>query len=274
MKTYIILFLLSASAAFSQTYPEYHSTTVNDQADLLSASDEAVLSEQLSTLRRDTGVEMTVLTLATQSDYAPDQTMEQFATGLFNHWGIGDADRNDGVLVLILSDDRAMRIELGASYARDWDAAAVQVIDDHFLGAFSDGDYPRGILEGSAAVRDEIVLPFLAGQDAPERTGSTQNWPFIALIAMVMLFNVRRYIGDGLVRLRKCPSCGHRSLRQTRRTTMAASRTASGSGIRNVSCSRCMHSRDYAYVIPRVSSGSSGGFGGGRSGGGGGSGRW
>ena len=57
---------------------------------------------------------MTIITLESQAPYAPDETLEEFATNLFNNWGIGDAARNDGILVLVLPDDRAMRIELGA----------------------------------------------------------------------------------------------------------------------------------------------------------------
>ena len=59
---------------------------------------------------------MKIITLESQAPYAPDETLEEFATNLFNDSGIGDATRNDGILVLVLPDDRAMRIERGAGY--------------------------------------------------------------------------------------------------------------------------------------------------------------
>ena len=180
MHGFLFVLMFLASTATAQTYPEYRSTTVNDLAGLLDPADEAALTGQLTGLRRDTGVEMTVVTLATQADFAPGRTLEQFATGLFDHWGIGQAGRNDGVLVLILRDDRAMRVELGQAYGRDWDGAAQRVVDGQFLPAFKAGSYARGILTGSTAVIDDIILPFRAGQDAPagSKRGVDPLWLF------------------------------------------------------------------------------------------------
>lgn len=274
MRLFFLLVFLWSGTALAQTYPDYQSTTVNDFANLLNGTDEAALSKQLDQLRRETGVEMTVLTLETQSDYAPDQSLEQFATGLFNHWGIGDARRNDGVLVMIIRNDRAMRIELGRAFARDWDRAAARVIDDHFLDAFADGDYPRGILQGSAAVKDEIILPFLANEDPPKSSDDNFPWIIGVFVALIAAMKGRHKIGDAVARFRTCPKCGKRALRQSRRILMKPSTTTSGAGLRRVHCTNCDYKEEFDYSIPRRSSKSSGRFGGGSSGGGGASGRW
>jgi uncharacterized protein len=65
-------------------------------------------------------------------------TLEAFATALFNHWGVGKAETNDGVMILVFRDDRAMRLELGAAYGRDWDRVAQDVVERNFLNAFAD----------------------------------------------------------------------------------------------------------------------------------------
>ncbi len=224
MHGFLFVLMFLASTATAQTYPEYRSTTVNDLAGLLDPADEAALTGQLTGLRRDTGVEMTVVTLATQADFAPGRTLEQFATGLFDHWGIGQAGRNDGVLVLILRDDRAMRVELGQAYGRDWDGAAQRVVDGQFLPAFKAGSYARGILTGSTAVIDDIILPFRAGQDAPagSKRGVDPLWLFLLFGALAMAAKGHRIIGDMLVRVRACPNCGRRGLRRSRRTEYEA----------------------------------------------------
>lgn len=275
-----ILFSLLANLAWAQSYPSYESTTVNDYADLLSGAQEAQLSQRLDQLRSETGVEMTVLTLDSQDPFAPGQTLEGFAAGIFNDWGIGDAERNDGVLVLVLRQDRQMRIELGAGYRRDWDTVARRVVDDHFLPAFRNNDYPRGILEGSEAVIDQIVLPFHDGSPAP--TGGGGDWITSLMIAgavAVAMFGVLRDHWDNLTtRLRPCPKCGRRGLSLTRRVIAPATTAHSGQGMRRVQCPHCDYDEDTPYVIARHSRrrlrGSGGGFGGGRSGGGGASGRW
>lgn len=273
MRILLLLLFFWSGAVFAQSYPDHQSTTVNDYAELLSAADKAALSSRLEQLRRDTGVEMTVLTLATQSDFPPHRSLERFATGVFNYWGVGDASRNDGVLVMILRDDRAMRIELGAAYAREWDCVAAEVVDEHFLSAFAAGDYPRGIKEGSGAVISEIIEPFLAGEEAP-RSVSNEIWMFGVFAALFFAFTGRQTIGDALARFRTCPNCGHRGLRQWRSTYLAATSTTAGSGTLHVRCTQCSYESETSYVIPRRSSKSSSGFGGGSSGGGGASGRW
>lgn len=279
MRVIALLLTLWASAVSAQSYPDYSSTTVNDFADLLGTADETTLSTQLDALRQETGVEMTVLTLATQDRYAPGRSLESFATGLFNHWGIGDATRNDGVLVLILRDDRAMRVELGRAYGRNWDGVAQEIVDSRFLPAFTQGDYPRGIMDGSAAIIDRIVRPHLAGQAAPE-TGSGGLPVFDLVVGLVVigavLLALRRFFADALVRFRACPQCGRKGgLRQTREVVVPATRSMQGSGRLHLHCSLCGFAETSSYTIARLAEPSSNnGFGGGSSGGGGASGRW
>lgn len=277
MHKFLLVLFLSAGMAAAQTYPAYKSTTVNDFADLLDAQDEQALSDRLTDLQRDTGVEMTVVTLASQSAYASDQTLEQFATGLFDDWGIGHAGRNDGVLVLVLRDDRAMRVELGAAYGRAWDRTAERVIDDAFLPAFKANDYAGGILKGSSAVISDIVKPFRSDPSAPASGGSDRwmLWLFAPLVLLSGLYSNRKAVGDTFERFRKCPSCGRRGLRVDRVVSRPATASVSGTGTRRVFCLHCEYGVDVSFEITWASqNASSGGFGGGSSGGGGGSGRW
>ncbi len=273
MCTLIAALLLCATSAFAQTYPVYENLTVNDYADLLSLSEEETLARQLTQLKTDTGVEMTVLTLVTQTDYAPQMTLEDFATGLFNDWGVGNANRNDGVLVLIIRDERVMRLELGAGYARDWDRVAERVVDNSFLPSFRNNEFGQGTLKGVDATIQEIVLPFKDGQEPASDQGGF--WVFGLIAAIVVLINGRTAISDGLARFRKCPNCGQRSLRQTRQVIISASQSTSGVSRLSVNCSNCEYRVESDIVIPLISqSSSSGGFGGGGSGGGGASGRF
>ncbi|MCU4653848.1 TPM domain-containing protein [Roseibacterium sp. SDUM158016] len=260
----------------AQTFPDPVSTTINDFADLLPDTVERRLSDRLARLERDTGVEMTVVTLATRQVFAPDMTIEAFARALFDRWGIGKAETNDGVLVLVLRDDREMRLELGAAYARDWDRVARGIVERDFVTAFAEGDYPRGIETGTEAVIREIVMPFRGGEDAPSGGMRLPDWLVMAGVLAVAVFAMaRRRIGDLAVRLRRCPNCGRYGLSQTRSTLTTPTRMATGLGERLRRCSHCDYEDRTTFTVPRTgNSGSGGSFGGGRSGGGGASGRW
>ena len=274
------LWLLMAPLALSaQEYPDYVSTTLNDFAGLLTEADAAALDARLSDLREETGVEMTVVTLERYDDYAPreDMSIEQFATGLFNHWGVGDASRNDGVMVLVARADRVMRIELGAAYGRDWDRAAADVIDDHFLPAFREDKYSRGILKGSQAAIEEIVMPFVGGESAPAGPNwFERNLDFLIFVVAGSVIAGFAGLGSFGHRLKRCPGCGNRGgLRRDRRVLNPASYSSTGMGRQVMTCTQCDYRNESEYVISRKSRSSSGGsFGGGSSGGGGASGRW
>lgn len=138
-------------------YPDYGNTRVNDFAHLLAPADVAQLRDLGDELRRSRGIEAVVVTIGSTHDYPAggSQSFEQFATGLFNSWGIGDRNRNDGVLILVAVRDRKVRVELGSGYPREMDARMAHLIQTDFLPAFKRGDYRGGILQGTKAVYTE-----------------------------------------------------------------------------------------------------------------------
>lgn len=268
----ILALIFSANTALAQSYPEYNSTTVNDYAGLLDDASEARVVAQLDALKKDTGVEMTVLTLSRQDMFAPDITLEKFATGLFNEWGIGNKTSNDGVLVMVLKTDRAMRIELGGAYGRDWDRTAATVIDRSFLPAFKEDRYQDGIEAGVSDTIETIVMPFQNGAEAP--TGGENNWVWVIVLSVFGAIGAVVF-KDKFVKLKKCPECGTRHLDRTRHVKRQATKTRTGDGDIITTCSNCSYRNVVPYSISRKSSSSSSSsFGGGSSGGGGASGKW
>jgi len=86
-----------------------------------------------------------------------DETIEHYATRTFNSWGIGRADKNNGVLLLVAIDDRALRIEVGAGLEKTLtDGEAEEIIYGTITPQFSTGDYRSGILAGLDAIRRQL----------------------------------------------------------------------------------------------------------------------
>ena len=279
MRLFLILIMsLWAVVATAQTWPDYRSTTVNDYADLLDDTAEAQLTDTLNTLRADTGVEMTVLTITRQDLYTygmtPPPTIEDFATGLFNQWGIGNAETNDGVLILVARGDREMRIELGGAYGQGWNDHAARVLDRSFLPLFKEDKYQQGILKGVDDTIENLVTPFLAGEDAPSG-GPEIGWLLVAAFAAFLfgkpLWQTARQ------RMARCVSCGRRGQHIATDTIFAATTKTGGRERRRVTCPHCgNHSERFFDTSPirASSSSSSSSFGGGSSGGCGATGRW
>ena len=260
----------------NREFPKYTSTYINDFADLLPADTRSRITDKMYDLRTEHGIEMTVATFSSRHDYGDHGSLERFATGLFNQWGVGNADRNDGILLLVLHKDREMRIELGSGYGRDFDWAAQNVIDDFILPEFRNDNYAVGIEAGVNAAIREIALVKAEGGEPAQEGSDYVSWSitgvFLAFMGMLMQ---RQRIGDGLVRLKRCPKCGQRNLHRTREILEVADKTKTGQGILSTGCSNCDHRIDKQYTIAKVTTGeASATFGGGSSSGGGASGRW
>lgn len=155
-----LILVLGCQLSVSQTYPDYQDLFVNDYAGIISDTDEAQIRNLLRTFKAETGTEVTVLTIDSFRDYGTsDFDIETFATNLFNTWGIGDASKNDGVLILVAYRDREMRIELGRGYSAEYNRDAKIVIDEYMTPQFIRDDYSYGIVWGTQKLIDRLSAP-------------------------------------------------------------------------------------------------------------------
>lgn len=82
---------------------------VADPADLVSPSAQAQANKILWNLRQQTGAEAVVVVVPNTGDY----TREEFAVKLFDNWGVGKSDNDNGVIILIVPDQREAWIATG-----------------------------------------------------------------------------------------------------------------------------------------------------------------
>jgi uncharacterized protein len=282
----VLSFLWFPFTAHAEPYPHPSDSYVTDIAGVISAEAEVRLRSMLRTLRADTGVEATVVTIPTRSAYDPPSTsLEGFATGLFNDWGIGNAERNDGIMLLVIPDDHETRLELGSGYDQGYDVLAQDIVSRWLVPAFRAGDYSDAIETGMQAVADRIARRHaarLAPEALPARPGETfehlGSWIIGLVFAGIAVFAVfGRRIGDLAVGLKRCPDCGRRGLSRSRSTLVHAGPGVPGAARIVTACRHCDHREEREERIggpKRSSNDGGGGFGGGKSSGGGASGRW
>ncbi|WP_166415651.1 TPM domain-containing protein [Cochlodiniinecator piscidefendens] len=280
MLIFVGLLLFAPISGFSQTFPEYDDVYVNDYANLISAEDEEVLQRTLQILKADNDIEMTVLTVPSWRDYRGGYpTLDRFATALFNHWGIGHNERNDGILVLVAQSEREIRIELGAGYPESYDRRAEQIIEQSFLPAFRADAYSRGIRQGVSSLVIDLAKPFAEGATTPRggHNGSNGRNPVTFLIPFAIFaafIGAKKFLPNYL---RRCPACKSRAtLHRESRTIQEATSTMEGTREIHEHCSQCGYESDYSENIPLRTHKRTGrsSFGGGSSSGGGASGRW
>ena len=145
------LFVLATVSVTEVQNPRPHGW-VTDQAAVLDADTEARLNALADGLYRTKQIELAVVTVTDVRG-----TPKQFATSLFNHWGIGNAQTNTGVLVLLVMGKRRLEIETGtgieaalpAQWLADMQARAM-------VPRFKVRDFAGGLVAGVQAISDHL----------------------------------------------------------------------------------------------------------------------
>ncbi|MCU0903404.1 MAG: TPM domain-containing protein [Tabrizicola sp.] len=293
-----VLALALATPAFAQTLPEPLSDTLSDFSDALDPAEEGRVTKLLEELRAGTGVQMVVVTLPGMAA-APASAgleIEAYGKALFNAWGVGGAERNDGILLLLDTEAREARIALGSGYDPVYDGRAARVLSTAVLPALRDGQLAQGIEAGIASARDRLITPFLAGQPVGLTDGFPEEEGSSALTGLAAFGGLAAIAGYAIWRNRRaritCPNCGAATLERTNEIIEPPTPKDSGTGMQHLTCSACGFTDRKSYPISYSSTearrdrdngsrkggggggGSSGGFGGGSSSGGGATGKW
>jgi len=135
---------------------EYPNSTgwVNDFAGIFKQEDIDKMNELLTDLEKKTTAEVTVATVTSLNG----KSIETYASELFNSWGIGKKDLNNGLLFLIALNEKKFRIETGDGLQKIiTDAIAKQILDEIALPSFKKGDYSQGSYEVIKKLSEEIL---------------------------------------------------------------------------------------------------------------------
>ena len=131
-------------AATAQTFPALSGPVV-DEAQILPPEAESEFAIRLDANGRGAGHQIVVATVPSLQGYE----IRDFGNRLFRQWKLGDAQRNDGVLLLVAPTDRAVSIEVG--YGLEGlltDAYSKLIIENMILPQFRSGDYAAGVRAG------------------------------------------------------------------------------------------------------------------------------
>jgi uncharacterized protein len=150
---FLALLAFVGTPAAAVDWPARPQGPIYDEADLLPAAEEAQLDQRLRDFDARTGDAVIVATV----NSLQGETVERYATQLYEKWGIGGAERDTGVLILVAPNDRQMRIEVGyglTPYITD--ILSGRIIRDEITPRFKAGDFPGGIQAGVNAILTQL----------------------------------------------------------------------------------------------------------------------
>lgn len=156
----LVLAVLAGTAAQAQTFPELTGRVV-DAAELLSPEQEAqivAMSEQTETA---TGRQLVVATIPDLQGYAIDD----YGYRLASAWQMGRKDADNGILLIVAPNERAVRIEVGKGLEPIiTDGLAGLIIDNEIIPRFRAKDMGGGVVAGATAINEQLKLPLEAAE--------------------------------------------------------------------------------------------------------------
>lgn len=174
-----LLWCLLAAAVLPEPPLSGH---VLDQTATLSAAQREALQARLQQLEADTGSQLSVLIIPSTEG----EPIEQYALRVAEAWKLGRQRIDDGAIVVVAKDDRAVRLEVGYGLEGALnDATAQRIISDTMLPRFRQQDFAGGLEAGLTqiigVVRGEPLPP-------PGRRSATGGWRALEQWAPLLLF--------------------------------------------------------------------------------------
>jgi uncharacterized protein len=173
------------------------SARVIDQTKTLTPEQLRMLDQKLREIEARKGSQVVILMVPTTK---PEE-IEQFAIRVADKWKIGRKKVDDGVLVLIAKNDRAVRIEAGYGLEGALtDALSKRIIDGAMIPRFKQQDFYGGISAGVdqiGRVIDGEILPTPAPnrQLVADQEGTLSSLSVLFVIALVLGSFLRKILG-------------------------------------------------------------------------------
>jgi len=188
---WLLLIGLVAAAAHAEVAVPALSARVTDLTQTLTPQQRATLEQNLAALEARKGAQIAVLLVPTT---APE-TIEQYARRVLDAWKLGRKGVDDGALLLIAKDDRALRIE--TQYGLEGvipDAIAKRIIAEDITPHFKRGDFYGGIEIGVSR-----MARLVDGEPLPPPREQSIAWSSLEDLLPMLLVGV--FVVGGFLRM-------------------------------------------------------------------------
>jgi uncharacterized protein len=146
---------------------------VQDYDNVLSARTKMRINNIGSQLAASTGAQVVVVTIHSLEG----MPMEDYSLALFKKWGIGDRQRNNGVLLIMAVKERQTRIEVGYGLEDVLNETnSGQIQDKYIIPYLKMNDYEEGLLNGYLSLTNTLAEYYNVKLDANPAPRHQHNW--------------------------------------------------------------------------------------------------
>ena len=163
----------------------------NDYAGVIDPAVATSLDQKLAAFEKETSNQLVVAMYARMQS---DSSIEDYTVRVAEKWGVGQKQRDNGIVLFVFTQDRQMYIQVGYGLEGALpDALAKNIIETQITPRFRQGDYAGGLSAGidaiMAATRGEYKAMPVPRRDS-RGGGPSVNWFFIALVILIILVNI------------------------------------------------------------------------------------
>jgi len=175
-----VVLLTAGSALAAPAVPKARGY-VNDTAGLLSPAARQDIEGFLGAFERSDSTQIVILTVPSLEG----EDLEGYSVRVAQNWGIGQKGKDNGALLLVAKEERAVRIEVGYGLEdRLTDLLAGRIVDQEIVPRFRSGDFDGGVKAGVQAMTAAVRGAYKG--DAPAKRKRERS-PFGGLIWLLFL---------------------------------------------------------------------------------------
>lgn len=180
---------------------------VLDEAQVISPEVENQILAINQELNTKTKAQIVVVTLKD----ARELTLEDLGLGILREWGVGDKQLNNGLVMLVIPEERSSRIEVGYGLEGALpDGKTGRIQDEYMIPFFKEGNFDQGILNGFLVLAQEVAKEYQVTLNTqtpttyrPEGSGSAEELStgqlLLIIIGLLLLYIVDRRFFNGYI---------------------------------------------------------------------------
>lgn len=174
--------VILSTIVFAQNFPVKSNRLVNDYVGIMSVEEQNALEQKLVAYNDSTSTQLAIVVIESLEGYE----VSDYATRLAESWGVGQKQKDNGVMLLVAIADKKITIQTG--YGMEGvlpDAICKRIIEKEIKPAFKQSRFYEGIDNASTA-----IFKFAAGEYKSDNYGKKEKGLPFGIIIIIFIIAV------------------------------------------------------------------------------------